>query len=92
MDDELRLDGNAAGGALGEVFALEITAAVGTCASCGATAEVGAVVVYARGPGTVLRCPSCSAVLLRLVRGPDRLWLDARGLSRLELRPPRTPE
>ena len=79
-EDELRLDGNAAAGALGEVFALEITAAVGTCASCGATAEVGAVVVY--------RCPACTAVLLRLVRGPDRLWLDARGLSRLELRPP----
>lgn len=87
-EDELRLDGNAAAGALGEVFALEITAAVGTCASCGATAEVGAVVVYAQAPGVVLRCPACTAVLLRLVRGPDRLWLDARGLSRLELRPP----
>ena len=87
-EDELRLDGNAAAGVLGEVFALEITAAVGTCASCGATAEVGAVVVYAQAPGVVLRCPACTAVLLRLVRGPDRLWLDARGLSRLELRPP----
>lgn len=87
-EDELRLDGNAVAGALGEVFALEITAAVGTCASCGATAEVGAVVVYAHAPGVVLRCPACTAVLLRLVRGPDRLWLDARGLSRLELRPP----
>ena len=87
MDEELRLDGNAAGGTLGEIFALEITAARGTCASCGATAEVGAVVAYAHAPGTVLRCPQCTAVLLRVVRGPERLWLDASGLSCLELRP-----
>jgi hypothetical protein len=87
MDEELRLDGNAAGGTLGEIFALEITAARGTCASCGATAELGAVVVYAYAPGTVLRCPQCAGVLLRVVRGPERLWLDARGVSCLELRP-----
>lgn len=88
MDEtELRLDGNAAGGVLGEIFALEITAAEGTCVSCGATAEVGAVVVYVHAPGTVLRCPRCSSVLLRVVRGPDRVWLDARGISCLELRP-----
>jgi hypothetical protein len=90
MDEhDLRLDGNAAAGALGEVFALEITAARGTCASCGATAELGAVVVYAHAPGTVLRCPACAAVLVRLVRGPDRVWLDARGVSCLELVPDR---
>jgi hypothetical protein len=90
MDEhDLRLDGNAAAGALGEVFALEITAARGTCASCGATAELGAVVVYAHAPGTVLRCPACTAVLVRLVRGPDRVWLDARGVSCLELVPDR---
>ena len=90
MDEhELRLDGNAAAGALGEVFALEITTARGTCASCGATADLGAVVVYAHAPGTVLRCPACTAVLVRLVRGPDRIWLDARGVSCLELVPDR---
>jgi Family of unknown function (DUF6510) len=87
MDEELKLDGNAAGGPLGEVFALEVTAARGTCAFCGATAELGAVVVYAHAPGIVLRCPSCSSVLLRIVRGPDRLWLDATGIRCLELRP-----
>jgi Family of unknown function (DUF6510) len=87
MDEELRLDGNAAAGTLAEIFALEVTAARGTCASCGATAELGAVVVYAYAPGTVLRCPRCTAVLLRIARGHDRLWLDARGLSCLELSP-----
>jgi ribosomal protein S27E len=87
-DADLRLDGNAAGGLLGEVFAWEATAARGTCASCGAVGEVAALVVYAHAPGTVLRCPACGSVLLRIVRSADRLWLDARGLSCLELRAP----
>lgn len=87
MDEtELTLDGNAAGGVLGEIFALEVTAGEGTCASCGAVAELGAVVAYVHAPGTVLRCPRCLSVLVRVVRGPDRLWLDARGVSCLELR------
>ena len=34
--EALRLDGNAAAGLLGEVFAGEVTTAVGTCDGCGA--------------------------------------------------------
>jgi hypothetical protein len=33
--DELMLDGNAIAGLLQEVFAVQITTAVGTCVSCG---------------------------------------------------------
>jgi len=87
-DADLRLDGNAVGGLLGEVFARETTTARGTCAACGAVGEVATLVVYAQAPGTVLRCPACGAVLLRIVRAGERLWLDARGVSCLELRPP----
>ena len=85
-DADLRLDGNAVGGLLAEVFAREMTTATGTCASCGATGQVATLVVYAHAPGTVVRCPSCGSVLLRVVRAEGRLWLDARGLSCLELR------
>ena len=35
--EELRLDGNAAGGVLRELFAQDMTAALGTCAGCGTT-------------------------------------------------------
>jgi ribosomal protein S27E len=83
---DLLLDGNAAGGLLGEVFALEITTARSTCAACGAVGEIGALTVYAHAPGTVVRCPACGAVLLRVVRGPGRIWLDVRGVACLELR------
>jgi uncharacterized protein DUF6510 len=41
--------------------------------------------VYAQAPGAVARCVGCEAVLIRLVRGPDRAWLDLRGLVCLEI-------
>jgi Zn finger protein HypA/HybF involved in hydrogenase expression len=83
---DLMLDGNAIGGLLGEVFVVETTAVVSTCASCGAVREIGALHVYAQGPGTVVRCPSCQAVVLRVAKGEGRLWLDLRGAASLELR------
>jgi uncharacterized protein DUF6510 len=33
----------------------------------------------------VLRCPTCESVLMRVVRGPDRTWLDLRGLRTLQI-------
>lgn len=77
--EALRLDGNAAGGMLSEIFAPDLTAARATCAHCGATRAVGALLVYAHGMGTVVRCPGCDAVVLRIGRTPTRLWLDLSG-------------
>ena len=82
--DERRLDGNAIGGVLREIFAMEVTSAVGTCAHCGAVNEVGRVHVYIHAPGTVVRCPSCEAVLMRVVRGGGRYWVDLTGMRCLE--------
>ncbi len=82
--DERRLDGNAIGGVLREIFALEVTAARGTCASCGAVNEVGRVHVYVHAPGTVVRCPDCEAVLMRVVHGKGRYWIDLTGVRCLE--------
>ena len=67
-----------------------MTVARSTCASCGAVREVGALAVYAQAPGTVVRCPGCDAVLLRVARGEGRIWLDLQGVSCLELRAPTT--
>jgi hypothetical protein len=46
--------------------------------------------VYDHAPGMVARCPGCDQVVLRLVRGPGRAWLDLRGLVCLEI--PMAPE
>jgi Family of unknown function (DUF6510) len=79
------LDGNALGGALGELFAVDVTAAVGQCASCGTSGVIGQARVYSNAPGMIARCPACDEVLVRLVRNEDRAWLDLRGISCLQL-------
>jgi hypothetical protein len=86
MDEgDLRLDGNGVAGLLAEVFAVEPTVGWTNCASCGASNQVGALLAYAHGMGAVLRCPGCSAALLRLGRGPGRVWLDLRGMRWLQV-------
>jgi hypothetical protein len=74
-----RLDGNAAAGLLSEIFAGDVTAARATCVGCGTTDNVGALLLYAHEMGAVLRCPGCGSVVLRVVRTPRQLWLDATG-------------
>jgi hypothetical protein len=79
--EEMRLDGNAAAGALREIFAQEMTAAVATCAGCGTAREIGTLLEYGHGMGIVLRCPRCDAAMLRFVRTAGWLRLDASGIS-----------
>ncbi len=79
------LDGNALAGPLGEVFAVDITTAVGQCTTCGTSQAMGQALVYTDAPGLVARCQSCGEVVLRVTRGPGRAWLDLRGVRCLEL-------
>lgn len=81
--EELRLDGNAAGGALREVFARDVTAAIATCAGCGSAGAVGTLLEYGHGMGVVLRCPRCDAPMLRVVRTPGWVRVDASGITLL---------
>lgn len=82
---DMKLDGNAIGGILGEIFALEMTAAETTCAGCGTVNAIGRVEVYNNAPGVVVRCPACQHVLMRIVHGKGRYWLDLSGTSCIEL-------
>ncbi|ANZ40161.1 hypothetical protein BBK82_33145 [Lentzea guizhouensis] len=84
MGDD-HVDGNALAGDLREIFAVDLTAATGRCAGCGYRGEVASLRVYTNAPGLVARCPRCEEVVLRLVRGPDRAWLDLRGTVSLEI-------
>jgi len=78
-------DGNALAGPLREIFAVDVTTAVGRCAGCGDIGPVAALRVYTRAPGLVGRCPACGEVVLRLVRGPASAWLDLRGTLSLRI-------
>ena len=81
---ELRLDGNAIGGLLLELFGAELTAAPCVCAGCGAREEMARLDVYV-GAGIVVRCRHCESVMLRVVQGQGRTWLDLSGAASLEL-------
>jgi Family of unknown function (DUF6510) len=78
-----RLDGNAIGGLLLEVFGTEMTTAEGTCGACGAVRLVAELAVYKPGLGTVVRCPSCEAVLMVFVQARGVYCVDLRGLAGL---------
>jgi hypothetical protein len=79
----LRLDGNAAAGILSELFVPDLTAARATCAGCGSTREVGALLVYGHGMGTVMRCPNCDGIVLCVTRTATQVWLDPTGARRI---------
>lgn len=85
---ETTLDGNAAAGALSELFAFDATMAMTTCATCGDRRRVAELQAYMDAPGLVMRCTTCNATQLRLVRAPDRAWLDLRGIQALEIHSP----
>ena len=76
-----RLDGNAAGGLLLEVFAFEATAARATCAGCTKVSPLGELRLYAIELGAILRCPSCDEAVIRVARTQRGLWLDLRGAA-----------
>ncbi len=85
MSRALMLDGNAAAGMLHEIFGLEMTASPTRCAHCGNVGQVGMLWAFIQAMGTVLRCPACGSVILRVVETPHAIYLDAQGTTYLRL-------
>ena len=83
--DERKLDGNAAAGALGEVFSFEVTTAHYACEGCGRVAHIGEAMAYMTEIGTIVRCPSCDDALIRLAHNRGRSWIDLRGIRYLQV-------
>ena len=82
---DMKVDGNAIGGLLSEIFTMEMTTADATCGTCGTINAIGRIDVYMQAPGTVMRCPSCEQVMMRIVRGKGRYWIDMSGVRCMEL-------
>ncbi len=81
LNSDMMLDGNAAAGLLQELFALEMTTVPAECAHCGNVGEIGSLLCFSQAPGMILRCPACEQIMLRIVRTPDAIYLDARGAT-----------
>jgi len=85
LNQALMLDGNAAAGLMQEIFGLEMTSNPAECANCGNVSEMGGLLAFTQAPGTVLRCPACQEVMLRIVQTPNGTYLDARGAAYVRL-------
>jgi hypothetical protein len=77
------LDGNVIGGLLREIFRAEMTTAAATCAACGQTRPMAECVVYLGAPGAVVRCRSCTAVLIVVTPHHGMNCVDLEGLTAL---------
>ena len=82
---ENKLDGNAAAGMLQAIFPFDMTLVQVTCTGCAAHAPIGALAAYMHGMGTILRCPSCDTVLIRVAQIQGDYWLDMRGMRVLQI-------
>ena len=85
LDTNEYLDGNAAAGELSNIFTMDVTAAEGQCAHCGAIKRFAEAHIYMQGPGIIARCSVCQHVILRIVNAPERVFLDLRGMRCLIL-------
>ena len=81
----MRVDGNAMGGTLTEVFARDVTSARMVCDGCGNVEPLGAEHAYLQAPGMVLRCRHCEQVLLVVTRANGASLLSFRGVRWFEL-------
>jgi hypothetical protein len=79
----MALDGNAIGGLLLDIFAVDMTSAMAVCAACGAVRPVADAMVYLRGPGTVVRCRRCTSILMVISRVRGLNCVDLSGLAAL---------
>ena len=83
---EHKLDGNAAAGMLQAIFPFDMTLAQVTCTGCGITNVIGATAAYMHEMGTIVRCPRCDNVLIRIVHARGRYLLDMRGVRVLQIK------
>ena len=67
-DNDLRLDGNEAGGLLNELFLCDMTAVETTCGGCSAMKRVGELMLCRPGMGTILRCADCDTALIQITQ------------------------
>ena len=78
---ELRLDGNAAAGMLDEIFRVEATTALATCAGCGATRrDGGGARLRPRARASCCAARAATGVVMRFARIRGRLVADMRGV------------
>lgn len=80
----VRVDGNAAGGLLLDLFGRDMTAARATCGHCEHEAVLADAVAELDDACVILLCRGCGHTLLTHLRADGRRTLTIGGLTRLE--------
>lgn len=87
------LDGNAIVGTWADLFSVDPSVLILTCAHCGAAGPLGGTVVEDDGRCAIVRCRACTRTLLTLVREGDGVSVSIAALARLDtLHPPETAQ
>ena len=81
MTDDHHLDGNAVGGLLGEILAVDTTVLRRRCQGCGDEHVLAEHRAY-QGAAIVLRCPGCEAVAVRVSPREHEVVVEWRGTYR----------
>lgn len=84
-DDAMALDGNAAAGALGCLFAFDVTTAIVRCGNCDASGPLAELRFFGSPQAMTLRCRRCDAVNIRLLETDRTINLDLSGAARIEV-------
>ena len=86
IEDVVPLDGNAAAGALGQLFTFDVTIATIACGDCAHEGPLAELRLYGRDAGIVLRCRRCDAVNIRMLETERSVHLDLSGVARISIR------
>lgn len=84
------VDGNAIAGLLADALGTDATVMHVACAHCDTVTVIAEAMVTFDGPGAVLHCPTCKAVLMKAVETAGEVELDVRGIRSLMM--PRTDQ
>jgi hypothetical protein len=79
----MHVDGNALAGPLSELFSVDMTMAIATCASCGDTSPLAMAMVYLKPNTWIVRCHICDAVLLTIIQSSKSTRIDLAGMAGL---------
>jgi hypothetical protein len=79
------VDGNALAGVMADALGADVTTMRVGCAHCGTVSIIAETMVTFDGPGPVAHCPTCAAILLRVVSADDGVTVDVRGIRTLTI-------
>jgi hypothetical protein len=80
INEALRLDGNAVAGELQMLLGFDVTVLQTTCSHCHKEGLFANLLAYVRGPGVVLRCPTCNGMMVQVVKTPQTIIITAEGI------------